>query len=99
MGLAKTRSRVGFLERDLRGHRASPHEILENAVSSPVGPGQSPGPPGLWRIFIFIAQETRINVLVYYQSQPTYQYTNHFVIENHRSLIQICITPSVESTS
>ena len=24
--------------------------------------------------------------------------TNHLVVENHRSLIQICITPSVEST-
>jgi len=25
--------------------------------------------------------------------------TNHFLIENHRSLIHICITPSLESTS
>ena len=29
---------------------------------------------------------------------PPFSSTNHLLIENHRSLIQVCITPSLEST-
>jgi len=47
-----------------------------------------------WRVVVHFTHYCLVRGLMY-----PFSLTNHLLIENHRSLIQICITPSLESTA